>query len=170
MAETDITVVNEQEVLFTREDKEILDAMVYLQLKDERKTMDEIAAHFGYKTRKSIADKVARWRDDGILDKARAKYYIPKGEEIKAAVSRVMDSVPAMLDRMVKIVKLGREHNAIAAFEILMDRVVQPALDAQPNSGSAEQKWAERSAKGIADPMKVSLPQNIDEIVIEMEQ
>ncbi len=161
MAEPELTAVKDIEVIFTREDKEILDCMVYLQLKDERKTMEEIAAHFGYKTRKSINDKV---------NKARAKYYIPKGEEIKAAVSRVMDSVPAMLDRMVKIVKMGREHNAIAAFEILMDRVVTPAMDGQPNAGSAEQKWAERSAKGIADPMKVKLPHNIDEIIVEMEE
>jgi K+ transporter len=170
MADSEITAVKDIEVLFTHEDKEILDAMVYLQLKDERKTMDEIAAHFGYKTRKSINDKVNRWRDEGVLDKARAKYYIPKGEEVKAAISRVMDSVPAMLDRMVKIVKMGREHNAIAAFEILMDRVVTPTMENQPAGGSAEQKWAERSAKGISDPMSIKLPKNIDEIIVELEE
>lgn len=170
MANTDITVVSDNEVIFSHEQKEVLDAMVYLQMKEDRKNLDEIAAHFGYKSRKTMSTKVARWRDDGILDKARAKYYIPKEEEVKAAVSRVMDAVPAMLDRMVKIVKMGREHNAIAAFEILMDRIVQPAMDGQVDAGSAEQKWAERSAKGIGNPMDIKLPKNIDEIIVEMEE
>lgn len=170
MAETDLTVVTDQTVIFSKEDKEILDAIVYLQMKDERKSMEEIAAHFGYKTRKSMYDKVNRWHDDGVLDKARARYYIPKGEEIKAAVSRVMDSVPSMLDRMVKIVKMGREHNAIAAFEILMDRVVQPALESQPTSSSAEQKWAEAAKNGISNPLSLQLPKNMDEVIVELEQ
>lgn len=147
-----------QTIIFSAEDKEIQDCMIYLEMKDQRKSLEDIGAHFGYKSRQGMANKRERWIRDGIMEKARRRYYIPKGEEIAAATSRVMDDVPAMLDRMVKIVKLGREKNAIEAFKLLHDIVIKPNMDAQPDQTNHEQNYANRSIKGLPDPMVVSLP------------
>lgn len=145
-------------IIFSAEDKDIQDCIIYLQMKDERKSLDEIGAHFGYKSRQGMAKRRDKWIADGIMEKARRRFYIPKGEEINAAISRVMDDVPLMLDRMVKIVKLGREKNAIEAFKLLNDVIIQPERTKQPIESTAEQDYAARSAHGLPNPMVVSIP------------
>ena len=152
------TIPENYELIFSAEDQEIQNCMIYLQMKEQRKSLEEIGEFFGYKSRQGMAKRRDRWQEDGIMDKARRKYFIPKGEEINAAISRVMEEVPTMLDRMVKIVKLGREHNAIEAFKLLNDVIIQPEITKQPQQSGAELSYAERSSKGLHDPMLISLP------------
>lgn len=146
-------------LLFTREDEEIQRAMQYLKMRDEKKTMDEIGIEFGYKGRAGMNKLRERWIEDGVLEKARRKYFIPKGEEIKQAVTQVMDNVPAFLARMTKIVLLGREKNAIEAYKLLQETIIQPELSKQPDTAKPEQEYANRSNRGVHNPMEINLPE-----------
>lgn len=148
----------ENYMIVTQEDIEIQRCMTYLQMKEQRKTLDEIGTYFGYKSRQGMANQRDRWQEDGIMDKAKAKFFIPKGEEINAARGRVMQEVPAMLDRLVKIVKLGKERNAIEAYKLLHDTLINPELNKQPEESNAEQGYAARAEKGLPNPMVVMLP------------
>lgn len=158
--DTEIVPIKEDyEIIFTHEQEEIQRCTIYLKMRDEKKTMDEIGIAFGYKGRAGMNKLRDRWIADGIMEKARRKYFVPKGEEIKVAISAVMDSVPAFLARMTKIVLLGREKNAIEAYKLLQETIIQPELNKQPDSEKLEQEYAKRSDKGIHNPMQINLPE-----------
>lgn len=129
------------------DEPEVIRAMEYIAMKENRMTMQQIASHFKYSTRQAVYDLVARWEDGGILAKARRLWALPKFEDMHSADLTMLDSYPEMIDRMRRIVLHGREHNAIEAFKLLHEKIFQPALDAKEDMGSAERNYADKAGQ-----------------------
>lgn len=135
------------EIVWSETDEEVIQAGRYLYLKDQNKTMEEIASEFGYRSRQSIYNQVARWEQSGALTKARQLFLMPKAEEISAAVSRALDEWPLILANIVSIAKGGGKIGARTSLEAaawLHDHVIAPELEKKEDPGAAERKYARR--------------------------
>lgn len=154
--EKSIAISNDTDVEWSS-DPEVMKAATYLVLRDQKQTMEQIAAAFNYNNRSSMYYQVSRWEEDGVLEKARRIYLVPKEAEIQAATDRVLGQWPAIIDKAVKIALHSRsDHNALEAIVWLENTVVRPALEKQRGEGNSEMKYAKKDK--LASPMIITTP------------
>ncbi len=169
----DTTGIYEDIVILATENEEMARVLAYLALKDTNTSMQSIADTFGFKTRQSVYDLVAKWRDSGLLEKARQVYLLPKAEETAAAMSRIVDKVPVLLARMERIALFGKDHTSMEAVDWLWANVVRPVMESRKQVGDQqEQAWAAKAMDGLSDPMKLKIPSIAkakDETVLQQE-
>lgn len=139
--------LTEVEIKIQSDDPEVITAGQYLAAKDAGWTMQAIAESMGYAGRAGLYKRVRVWEENGTLDKARRLYLMPKHEEIRAAISRVLDRWPLVLERVVRTaMHSDSDRTSLEAAAWLESAIVDPALKEREKAGSAEAAWARKDA------------------------
>lgn len=147
-------------VLPVEQNAEVARAIEYLMLRDQGKTMDEIAEHFGYSGRGSMYALLKRWKTAKILDKAQEHYGFTQTIEIEAAVSKILEEWGLVLLRVKKIALMSKSDKiALEAASWLKSTIVDPALQSRQTAGDAERQWAEKS--GDFNPNEIVVPPHL---------
>jgi len=154
-----IPVTPEPEVtLFpSEEDVEVIRAGKYLMLKDQNKTVEEIANEFGWTSRTTMYSYVEKWKKSGAMEKAWQLFLQPKAEAISTAVSKVLDAWPRILAKQVETaLDSSSPRTSLEAAAWLKANVVNEALAAQVDEGASESAYATKRKELL--PNIISVP------------
>lgn len=134
----------------------VLKACQYLIMKDAGYTVQQIAETWRC-DRKTVYNWTAAWRRDGQMEEAEKLWAAPKIEEINAALSDFMNSVPAMIARVKHIILNDKSAKiSVEAFAWAWTTIIKPSMDAQSKSGAPESAYA--SKKIDLSPTIISIP------------
>lgn len=132
-----------------------LDYLLYKEAEEDvedgkfRLTMEQITDALHNKwpsmpiTRQGLYLRIEKWRQDGTLEFAEKIIFGPKIEETRAAVSRVIDAWPEILDNLINRAR-NPKTSAYATLQIaqfLQEKVIEPALADQLKPSSEEMNY-----------------------------
>ena len=162
MVDKDISLPNvsldDMEITIDTADTDVVQAAQYLYMKEQlKKTKQEIAEFFGYKHRNSVYDLLAKWNENGALEKARIMMNQPKAEEIRSVYSEILEQWPQVMRTILRIALHSRsDRNKLEAAMWLNQEIVRPALESGAEKGQAEADYASRAQ--AFNPNEIVLP------------
>lgn len=156
---SDLSIVDSTRSAFEQrtKDPEVLLAVEYLLMRDLNFKVQDIASRWGYKDRGTIYDKLAKWRESGIMEEAEALYLNPKSEEIAAAVSKFVASWPLMLAKLENDILNGKSAKTrLEAMAWAKTNIIDPELAKREEPGAAESAYARRNIS--SSPTTITMP------------
>lgn len=127
-------------------------SLEYLIMREEGSTIEQIGERWGI-ARRQVYNRVAAYNESGAMDAARAVFMVPRLEEIRKAVDKVLFEWPSILDNIIHIAKDKKgKMTALEAAKWLHTVIIVPAIEERIKEGSAESSYAQRPAD--FDPQK----------------
>lgn len=140
---------------FNRDD-ELVKALEYVRLREDGRTMNAIAEHFGCSHR-GLYGYVERWEEMGVMQPARDMMLIAKRESVKDSYNLTLARWPEIIRRMLRIATEGKsEYVALETAKWLKAQIVDPAMALLEDESFAEQAYA--SQPSISRPDMLNLP------------
>jgi transposase-like protein len=136
-------------------DDELIAAVQYLALKREKIANRDIAAAFSI-AEVTLYTWLRRWKENGVLDRARRYALARDLEEIENVKMQIARAWPEVVDRVLRIAIYSRsDKTALEAAAFIKANYIDPISDENRHS-SSESDWATRPGDFL--PNVVEMP------------